>query len=676
MTAVAAVVESRWQDPSGRGLDDLAALAYRSNLLGADRSVANYGGGNTSAKRREVDHTGREVDVLWVKPSGSDLADIEPAGFTGLRVGEVVPLIDRDEMTDEEMVAYLARCQIDPGMARPSIETLLHAFTPDAHVDHTHPDAIGMICCSADGERLAAECFGDAAIWMPYLRPGFALAKRVGEAIRDHPEARLVLLAKHGLVTWGDTSEGCYAATIDTINRAATFVSERAAGNPFTPARSRQVDDARRRELLTAALPGLRGQLSETRPQVLRVDTSAGAMELVRSAGARDLTAIGAACPDHLIHTKARPLWVDFDPERDGAAELVSRLRKGVRDYRREYVAYFERNAGPNDTMADDDPRVVLIEELGVVTAGPNVKAATLSRDLFQRATAVMRGAAALDEFVSLTEEESYAVEYWPLERYKLTLAPPPRELEGRVALVTGGAGGIGRAVVSALEAEGACVVVADIDGDRATDVAQRLDGRAVPVSVDVTDEGAVQAAFEATLLDFGGVDIVVSNAGLASSAPVQDTELKLWERDHAVLARGYFLVAREAFRTMIRQGAGGTIVFVGSKNALAPGRNAAAYSAAKAAELHLARCLAEEGGEHGIRVNTVTPMPCWRDRASGARTGGKPAPRRTASSPTSSRPTTASARRSSSTCTRTTSPPPCCISRRATARGRPRATS
>jgi rhamnulose-1-phosphate aldolase/alcohol dehydrogenase len=608
MSAVAPQVESRWEGSRARDLDALAGLAYRSNLLGADRSVANYGGGNTSAKRPERDHTGREIDVLWVKPSGSDLAHIEPGEFTGLRLGEMLPLIERSEMSDEEMVAYLARCQLDPAMARPSIETLLHAFTPRAHVDHTHPDAIGMICCSAGGERLARDCFGDDAIWIPYLRPGFALAKQVGEAIQARPEARLVLLAKHGLVTWGETNEDCYAATIDAINRAAAFVSERASGNPLAPARPRAGDDERARRLLTSALPALRGELCRERPKILCLDTSPGAMELVRARAASELTAVGAACPDHLIHTKSRPLWVHFDPERDGAAELEARLVEGVRAYRRDYADYFERNKAPGETMDDSDPRVVLIEELGVVTAGPNLKAATLSRDLYQRATAVIRGAASLDEFVSLTEGESYAVEYWPLERYKLTLAPRPRELAGGVALVTGAAGGIGSAVAKALAAEGACVVAADIDGEGATELAAELDGGGLPATVDVTDEAEVKAAFDEAVLAFGGVDVVVSNAGLASSAPVEETEVSLWDRDHAVLARGYFLVAREAFRLMIRQSAGGGIVFVGSKNALAAGRNTVAYSAAKAAELHLARCLAEEGGEHGIRVNTVNP--------------------------------------------------------------------
>jgi rhamnulose-1-phosphate aldolase/alcohol dehydrogenase len=608
MSTLAPPVENRWEAARARDLDALAGLAYRSNLLGADRSVANYGGGNTSAKRPERDHTGREIDVLWVKPSGSDLADIEPGEFTGLRLREVLPLIERSEMGDEEMVAYLARCQLDPAMARPSIETLLHAFTPSAHVDHTHPDVIGMICCSAAGERLARECFGDEAIWIPYLRPGFALAKRVGEAIRGRPEASLVLLAKHGLVTWGETNEACYAATIDAINRAARFVSARAAGNPLAPARPRAVDDERARRLLTTALPALRGELCRERSKILRLDTSPRAMELVRARAAPELTAVGAACPDHLIHTKSRPLWVRFDPGREDTAELEPRLLEGVRAYRRDYADYFERNKAPGEAMDDPDPRVVLIEELGIVTAGPNLKAATLSRDLYQRAAAVIRGAAALGEFVSLTEDESYAVEYWPLERYKLTLAPPPRELAGRVALVTGAAGGIGRAVVNALAAEGACVVAADIDGEGATALAAELDGAGLPVIFDVTDEADVEAAFEDAVLAFGGLDVVVSNAGLASSAPVEETELSLWDSDQAVLARGYFLVAREAFRLMIRQRVGGGIVFVGSKNALAAGRNAVAYSAAKAAELHLARCLAEEGGEHGIRVNTVNP--------------------------------------------------------------------
>ncbi|BBL79160.1 putative oxidoreductase YuxG [Rubrobacter xylanophilus] len=606
--------ENLWDPSRTEGLSPLEELAYRSNLLGRDRSVANYGGGNTSVKVRQKDHAGREVDVLWVKGSGSDLATIEPGHFTGLRLAEILPLAERDSMSDEEMVSYLARCQLAPEMPRSSIETLLHAFIPHPHVDHTHPDAVNMLCCAANGEELARECFGEEALWIPYLRPGFALSKRVAGAVRNNPRARFVLLAKHGLVTWGETGEESYARTVEAVNRAAEFVSRRASGGgPFGGRRLDPPPEERRRELLAEVLPALRGELSSRGgPKILRVDTSQGVTDFVCGRDSAELSQVGAACPDHLVNTKVRPLWVDFDPSGEGPAELEERLREGVRRYREEYEEYFRRNrarVGQGDEqMHDPNPRVILISGVGLVAAGKDLKSASLSRDLYHRAMAVIRGASSVDRFVSLSEEESYAVEYWPLELYKLTLAPPPKELAGRVALVTGGAGGIGGAVARRLHEAGACVVVADLDGEGAAEVASPLGPEGLAVRADVTSEAEVARAFRTATLAYGGVDIVVSNAGLASSAPVEKTSLELWRRNHAVLSEGYFLVAREAFRVLGRQGTGGSLVFVGSKNALAAGKNAAAYSSAKAAELHLARCLAEEGGPRGIRVNTVNP--------------------------------------------------------------------
>src|SRR5919202_1978036 len=448
---LAGAVENLWNPEEAEGLSPLESLAYRSNLLGSDRSVANYGGGNTSSKATERDHTGREIEVLWVKGSGGDLADIKAEGFTGLKLEEISPLMERDEMSDEEMVAYLSRCQLDPAMPRSSIETLIHAFVPCPHVDHTHADATNMICAAENGEELAKECFGDEAIWIPYIRPGFTLSKQVGEAVRNNPGAKLVLLAKHGLVTWGDSSEESYNNTIRTINRAAEFVAEKSAGRePFGGRRLSPVPPEQREEFLAAVLPTLRGAVSGLSPKILRADTSEDVIEFVCGGESSELSQVGAACPDHLVQTKVRPLWVEFDPEREGAAELREKLLEGAGRYRQEYDAYFSRY-----------------------------------------------------------QEESYAVEYWPLELYKLTLAPPPEELEGRVAFVTGGAGGIGGAVARALATKGACVAVADLDADGAAEVAQELDTNGKPVRLDVTDEAAVAAAYRETVLAYGGVDAV-----------------------------------------------------------------------------------------------------------------------------------------------------------------------
>jgi rhamnose utilization protein RhaD (predicted bifunctional aldolase and dehydrogenase)/NAD(P)-dependent dehydrogenase (short-subunit alcohol dehydrogenase family) len=580
-------IKNRWDPARVADLAALGALVYRSNLLASDRSVINFGGGNTSVKVRQPDHMGRETVVMWVKGSGSDLATIDAGGFTGLRLEEILPLREREAMSDEEMVAYLARCQIDPAMPRPSIETLLHAFAPAPHVDHSHPDAIGALVGAIDGERLAQECFGGDAVWIEYIRPGFALSKLVADAVAENPAAKLVLLAKHGLVTWGATAAECYATTLDVINRAAAFVWDRSLDAPFGGPLRAPVDDERRSALLAEVLPALRGALAVDGPRVLQVDLSPAVLEFVCGRDARELSQVGAACPDHLVHTKRRPAWIAFDPEHDDAAVLRERLIEQVHAFHAREHEYFERYAGEGDTLLDPSPRVVLIEGVGLVSAGRTLKAARLSRDLYHRAIAVMRGAAALGGFVSLSDEESFAIEYWPLELYKLSLAPPPREFQGVVALITGGAGGIGSAAAHAFAAEGGCVVVADIDGEGA-----------------VKDAAAIGDAAVA----FGGVDVVISNAGIASSAPITETTLQMWDHNHDILARGYFIVAREAARTLIDQGSGGAIVFIGSKNALAPSKGAAAYSAAKAAELHLARCLAEELGAHGIRVNTVNP--------------------------------------------------------------------
>ncbi|HEV2590271.1 MAG TPA: bifunctional aldolase/short-chain dehydrogenase [Gaiellaceae bacterium] len=598
--------ENRWNPPAG--LSELESLAYRSNLLASDRAIVNFGGGNTSVKVNATDHAGRETSVLWVKGSGSDLATIAPDGFTGLRLDEITPLSARAAMTDEEMVAYLARCQLDPTMPRASIETLLHAFIPHPHVDHTHPDSIGAIVGTVDGERIAKECFGSDAVWIPYIRPGFALSKLVADAVAEHPEANIVLLAKHGLVTWGGTAEESYASTLDAINRAAGFVAAQAAAQaPFGGRAVEPLRDAERTELLADILPVLRGAVSVDGPRILQVDTSAAVLEFACGQESRQLSQVGAACPDHLVHTRRLPVWVDFDPRSENTAVLRERIAQRVTEWRARELEYFERHRS-EDRLSDPSPRVVVIEGVGLVSVGRTMKAAGLARDLYHRAINVMRASAALGGFVSLNDDESFAIEYWPLELYKLSLAPAPRELEGAVALITGAAGGIGSAVARVLAAEGACVVATDLDLAGASTVASELGDVAIAASANVLDEVSVVDAYRAAVLAFGGIDIVVSNAGIASSAPIEETTLDLWDRNNDILARGYFLVAREAARVLRAQGTGGSIIFIGSKNALAPGKNAAAYSAAKAAALHLARCLAEELGGDGIRVNTVNP--------------------------------------------------------------------
>ena len=606
----------------------LAQLVARSRKLGADRSVCNWGGGNTSAKADEVDFRGRHARVLWVKGSGSDLASVTEASFTGLYLDDVLPLLERERMSDTEMVEYLAHCFYEPSRPRPSIETFLHGFLPFPHIDHTHADATNYFACAADGEALARDCFGDDLIWIPYRRPGFALAREVALALRAKPQARLVILAKHGLITWGETDESCYASTIDTIAQARAFVEARIAqidrpifgGFRFTP-----LAEQERHAIAAQIAPAVRGFVSVEKHQILRFEDTQDVLTYASSQDAPRLSQIGAACPDHLVHTKPWPLLVDWTPQQDLAA-LSEALRTGVEAYVAKYSHYLEENAQQDldpdaatpvyratDAAADPHPRVILIPGVGMFTTGKDATMADVSAQLYHRAIAVIRGAEACGGFLSLSDAQSYAVEYWPLEQYKLKLAPPEREFARRVVLVTGAAGGIGSAICRRLAQDGAHIIATDIDIASAEQLSAYLNqhygaGRAVAVHMDVTKEESVREAFVKAALAFGGLDVIVNNAGLASSASITETTISEWNKNWNVLATGYFLVSREGFRLLQAQGRGGNLVFIASKNALVAGKNAAAYSTAKAAEAHLARCLAEEGGQFGIRVNTVNP--------------------------------------------------------------------
>ena len=610
------VPADRWDHEAASSLHGLDELVYRSNLLGADRMLANQGGGNTSAEGTIVDHVGRETRVLWVKGSGTDLASITPAGFAVLRLDEIQPLRERDEMGDAEMVDFLRRCALAPDQPRPSIETLLHAFIAAPHVDHTHPDAIIALTSSPNGRKLAEETFGEEAVWLDYQRPGFDMSRRTAALLDANPSARAVLLEKHGLVTWGESGGESYRRTIEFVTRAARAIEQAGTGN-FGLGGRKVAECGEQDALLLHALPALRGVLlSDADGVVLEVDRSPEAVGFASSARGPEVSQVGAPCPDHLINTKHKPLAVEFDPSTDGPEALVEALRNGFDAYADWYRDYYERNLSDESRpfpMDPAGPRVVLIPGVGIVTSGSDASRARTARDLYHRAIAVQDAAEAIGGFRSLTEAEAFAIEYWPLERYKLAQAPPPRELAGRIAVITGGASGIGRASARLLAERGAHVVVADLNHAGAEAVVEELVSacglrRAVAVHVDVTDEAAVEEMVRRTVLEYGGLDILVASAGLATSAPVTETTLEEWELNYAVLARGYFLAARETFRVLLEQGRGGSVVFVASKNALVAGANAAAYSSAKAASLHLARCLAEEGGPHGIRVNTVNP--------------------------------------------------------------------
>lgn len=609
------MVQSLWErDKAAQIEPGVGELVYRSNLIGTDRRVCNWGGGNTSMKTMEKDFRGRDVEVMWVKGSGSDLATMKAANFTGLRMDDIRPLIERGEMPDEEMVAYLAHCMIDSKHPRASIETLLHAFLPFKHVDHTHPDAIISICCADNGRAVAKEIFGDRFVWVPYVRPGFTLSKMIAEGVQSNPNAELVLMEKHGLVTWGETSEEAYAKTIAIINEAESYIEARVQEEQlFGGARYAALSSEERRQIVAEIMPVARGAVSDGKRMILSFDDAEDVLQFVNSKAAAELSQVGAACPDHLVHTKMVPLYVNWDPSTKDVAALKQAVLDGIEQFKQAYTDYFERNKNEGDKMFEAAPRVILIPGLGMINTGKSHAMSLVSGALYHRAIAVMRGATSLGQFVSLSENESYNVEYWPLELYKLTLAPAEAEFSRKVALITGGAGGIGSETARRLVSEGAHVVLADLNLEGAQKVADEINqasgaGRAIAVKMDVTKEEDVQAAFAETALYYGGVDILVNNAGLATSSPFEETSLKEWNLNMNVLGTGYFLVAREAFKQMKAQAIGGNMVFIGSKNSVYAGKNASAYSAAKALEAHLARCIAAEGGELGIRVNTILP--------------------------------------------------------------------
>ncbi|WP_411551725.1 bifunctional aldolase/short-chain dehydrogenase [Paenibacillus lautus] len=609
------MVQSLWeQSKAQQAQNTLDELVYRSNLIGADRRVCNWGGGNTSSKTTIQDFRGNDVEVMYVKGSGSDLATMKAGNFTGLRMEDIRPLFERDSMSDEEMVAYLGHCMVDAKHPRASIETLLHAFLPFRHVDHTHPDAIISLCCAHNGKELAQEIFGDRFVWVPYVRPGFTLSKMIAEGVLANPNAELVLMEKHGLVTWGDTSEACYAQTIRIISEAEAFIEARVNNDKLFGGRKHAPLAAEiRRSIAAEVMPAVRGAVSDAKKMILSFDDQDDVLDFVGGIDSPKLSQVGAACPDHLVHTKVVPLFIDWTPNAEDVEGLKAKLIEGIAAYKAQYQAYFERNRHEGDVMFEAAPRVILIPGIGMINTGKSWAMSQVSGALYHRAIAVMRGATALGDFVSLSENESYNVEYWPLELYKLSLAPAEAEFSRQIAFITGGAGGIGSAAARRLVAEGAHVVLADLNLEGAQQVAEEIntkygENRAFAVKMDVTDEEAVQRAYRETSVTYGGVDIIVNNAGLATSSPFDETSLKEWNLNMNVLGTGYFLVAREAFSLMKVQGIGGSMVFIGSKNSVYAGKNVTAYSSAKALEAHLARCIAAEGGEYGIRVNTILP--------------------------------------------------------------------
>ena len=606
-----------WDDAHAERLDEPGKLLYRSNLLGSDLRITNFGGGNTSAKVAVPDPLAKQpVTVLWVKGSGGDIGSMKRDGFATLYLDKLESLkgLYRGLAHEDEMVAFFEHCTFALNPRATSIDTPLHAFVPYAHVDHVHADAVIAIAASANAEELTERVFRGKLGFLPWQRPGFDLGLKLGEMAARNLGYVGVVLGGHGLFTWGETAKACYRTTLDVINQAADWLAANEKQPAFGGARFAAADPARRRAVAAQLMPLIRGKISAAERKVGHFTDAPEVLEFVNSHALGDLAPLGTSCPDHFLRTKIRPLVLPFDPGANNLDDALAGLDEQLADYRDQYAAYYERCKRANSpAMRDPNAVIYLVPGVGMLSFAKDKATARIASEFYVNAINVMRGASGVSTYVGLAEQEAFDIEYWLLEEAKLQRMPKPKSLAGRIALITGGAGGIGRATAARMMSEGACVVVADIDRsalDEAVASFAKTFGKDVVrgVSLDVASEAAVAKCFTEATLAFGGLDIVVSNAGIASASPIEDTSLALWEKNVDILSTGYFLVSREAFRLWLRQGRGGNLVFVASKNGLAASAGASAYCAAKASEIHLARCLALEGAPHGIRVNTVNP--------------------------------------------------------------------
>ncbi len=610
-------ITSRWDDAAAATMSEPELLLYRSNLLGSDLRITNFGGGNTSAKIDMVDPlSGATVEVLWVKGSGGDLGSIKIDGFSTLYMDKLQALKNRYRGLEfeDEMVAYLPHATFNLNPRAASIDTPLHAYIAHKHVDHMHPDSCIAIAACKNSKALTAQIFEGELGWLPWQRPGYDLGLKLEQVSQADPNLKGIILEGHGLFTWGDDAKTCYEVTLDIIKRAEDWLARNIAQPVFGGQKVDALPPQDRADIAAKLMPLLRGKISKDEYKLGHFEDSDTVLEFVCSADLAPLAALGTSCPDHFLRTKIRPLVLDFDPGAPDFDRLLAGLDQALVDYRADYTAYYERCKRPNSPkVRDANPIIYLIPGVGMLAFAKDKATARIAGEFYVNAINVMRGANGVDSYVGLPEQEAFDIEYWLLEEAKLQRMPKPKSLAGRIALVTGGAGGIGQAVARQLLQEGACVMLTDIDPDALASAHAALvkvagkDSLGI-VQANITSESEVAAILEAAALRFGGIDLLVSNAGIASAAPLVDTTLDIWKRNQDILVTGYFLVARRAFQIMQQQSLGGSMVFVGSKNGLVASAGASAYCTAKAAELHLARCIALEGAEHGIRVNTVNP--------------------------------------------------------------------
>jgi rhamnulose-1-phosphate aldolase/alcohol dehydrogenase len=593
----------------------VADLIARSNRLGSDPRNTNYAGGNTSAKGHDVDPvTGEDVELLWVKGSGGDLGTLTEGGLAVLRLDRVraltgtYPGVERED----EMVAAFDYCLHGRGGAAPSIDTAMHGLVDAPHVDHLHPDSGIAIATAADGEELTTKIFGDQVVWVPWRRPGFQLGLDIARIRAEHPEARGCILGGHGITAWGATSAEAEAASLWIIDTAARFIADSSRPEPFGPVLPgyEALPEVERRARAVALAPVVRGLASHDRPMVGHFTDASVVLDFLAAAEHPRLAALGTSCPDHFLRTKVKPLVLDLPPGASIEA-ATARLAELHEAYRADYQAYYDRYAGPDSPpIRGADPLIVLVPGVGMFSYGKDKQTARVAGEFYVNAINVMRGAEGISTYAPIDEREKFRIEYWALEEAKLARLPKPKPLATRIAVVTGAASGIGKAIAHRLAGEGACVVVADLDADKAAAAAAEIGGPdvAVGVAADVTDEAAVQAMVDAAVLAFGGLDLVVNNAGLSLSRSLLETTAADWDLQHNVMARGSFLVSKAAARVLIDQGLGGDIVYISSKNSVFAGPNNIAYSATKADQAHQVRLLAAELGEHGVKVNGINP--------------------------------------------------------------------
>ena len=590
-------------------------LLERSHRLGSDPRNTNYAGGNVSCKTFADDPvTGAPAELLYVKGSGGDLGTLTLAGLAVLRLDRLRRLVDVYPGADreDEMVAAFDYCLHGRGGAAPSIDTAMHALVGEAHVDHLHPDAGIALATAVDGEALTRACFGERVVWVPWRRPGFQLGLDIARVAVEHREAIGVILGGHGITAWGATSSECEARSLDIIRTAQAYIDANGRPSPFGAALAgfAPLPGPERRARAAALFPLLRGLASTDSRQVGHYTDNETVLDFLAHERHHELAMKGTSCPDHFLRTKVRPLVLDL-PADAPLDDVVGRLRELHAEYRAQYRSYYQRYAtAESPPMRGADPAIVLVPGVGMFSFGRDKQTARVAGEFYVNAINVMRGAEALSRYEPISESEKFRIEYWELEAQKLHRMPPPKPLSARVALVTGAGSGIGAATARRLAKEGACVVVADLDEQRAASVAKEIGGPDLVFScrVDVSSEQEVMSAVREAVLAFGGVDLVVNNAGLSISKSLLDTTVEDWRLQHSVMAEGSFLVAREAVRVMVAQKLGGDIVYIASKNAVFAGPNNVAYGAAKADQEHQVRLLAAELAEHGIRVNGVNP--------------------------------------------------------------------